>query len=203
MNHGLQHEDNVPDENFRIELLDRQAVFENTLFRVYADHVVDSHGNEVPRYLSVVPCCLVDDSVAGVAVLPVAEQRVGLIRLLRHPLQRWSWEVVKGHGEPGESPAAIAERELMEETGLMLLHGGLIDMGSLSPEAGVIQARSRLFTAMVDVTTPSEVEPEFGHGELRFFDRANVLQMIAEGEIEDASSLVLIYKWLITHNSNS
>ncbi|MDT4288969.1 NUDIX hydrolase [Methylomonas sp. MO1] len=198
----MQHEDKVTDQNFRIELLGRQEVFENALFRVYADHVVDSHGNEVPRYLSVVPRCLVDDSVAGVAVLPVAGHAIGLMRVLRHPLQRWSWEVVKGHGEPGESPAAIAERELMEETGLALLTGGLRDLGSLSPEAGVIQARSRLFAALVDAGAAVKVEPEFGHGEFRFFDRSTVLQMIAEGEIEDASSLVLVYKWLIEHESN-
>ncbi|PKD41212.1 hypothetical protein CWO84_05770 [Methylomonas sp. Kb3] len=198
----MQHENNVKDENFRIELLGRQEVFENALFRVYADHVVDSHGNEVPRYLSVVPRCLVEGSVAGVAVLPVARHCIGLIRVLRHPLQRWSWEVVKGHGEPGESPAASAERELMEETGLALFDGGLRDMGALSPEAGVIQARSRLFAASVDAGATAKVEPEFGHGELQFFDRSKVLQMIAEGEIEDASSLVLVYKWLMTHDFN-
>ncbi|WP_445367079.1 hypothetical protein ACH5Y9_18160 [Methylomonas sp. BW4-1] len=90
----------------------------------------------------------------------------------------------------------------MEETGLALLDGGLRDMGGLSPEAGVIQARSRLFAASVDAGATAKVEPEFGHGELQFFDRSKVLQMIAEGEIEDASSLVLVYKWLMTHDFN-
>jgi dATP pyrophosphohydrolase len=41
--------------------------------------------------------------------------------LRRAPLVRsaGSWETVHGHIEPGESPAAAAERELLEETGLI------------------------------------------------------------------------------------
>lgn len=48
------------------------------IFSVYADHVTDKNGNEVPQYLSVVPKCLFADSIAGVAVLPVRDGRVGV-----------------------------------------------------------------------------------------------------------------------------
>lgn len=55
--------------NPEIVLLSRSVVFENTVFSVYADHISDKSGHEVQQYLSVVPRCLLENAIAGVAVL--------------------------------------------------------------------------------------------------------------------------------------
>ena len=180
-----------------ISVLSRTCVFENTVFSVYADHIVDKNQHQVERYLSVVPVCLLEDSIAGVAVLPIKEGRLGLIRIYRHPLGRWSWEVIKGHVEPGENVSLSAVRELREEAGFSVLPEELIDLGAASPEAGVIKARTRLFAVDVSEKTVSPVDGELGHGEMAFISREEVYGLIAQGEIEDASTLVLVYKHLL------
>ncbi len=185
----------------KICLISRTSVFENTVFSVYADHIADKNGHRVERYLSVVPRCLVDGSIAGVAVLPVDGDRVGLIRVYRHPLGAWSWEAIKGHVEPNEDICSAAVRELQEESGFEVEAADLVDLGAVTPEAGVIQARTRLFTAVVTGKIGGGVDGELGHGELAFFDSREIDNLIAKGEIEDASTVAIIYKQRLNVNS--
>jgi ADP-ribose pyrophosphatase len=182
--------------NAEITLLARRLVFENTVFSVYADHVADKNGNEVPQYLSVVPKCLLSDSIAGVAVLPVRDGKVGLIRVFRHPLAKWSWEAIKGHAEPGEDARDVALRELFEESGFSVVPDNLIDLGAIAPEGGVIEGRSRLFVAVLMDKAGKVVTPELGHGELVFYRHDEIDDLIEQCEIEDASTVVLLLKHL-------
>ena len=179
----------------------RRLVFENTVFSVYADHIADKNGNEEPQYLSVVPKCLLADSIAGVAVLPVRDGRVGLIRVFRHPLGRWSWEAIKGHAEPGEDARNVAARELFEESGFSVAADKFIDLGAIAPEGGVIEGRSRLFVGVLTEKAEKVVIPELGHGELVFYSQDEIDNLIERGEIEDASTVVLLLKHVRMHES--
>ncbi len=184
----------------QIALLSRTVVFENTVFSVFSDHIADNSGHQVERYLSVLPKCLVDDTIAGVAVIPVDNDRIGLIRIFRHPVGRWSWEAVKGHVEPDEKVQTAAVRELQEEAGFSVLPEVLLDLGFTAPEAGVIKARTRLFAVEVEQSVVRAVAGELGHGQMVFYTRCEIETLIAEGEIEDASTLVLLFKyWFQQH----
>lgn len=179
----------------------RRLVFENTVFSVYADHIADKNGNEVPQYLSVVPKCLLAESIAGVAVLPVRVGRVGLIRVFRHPLGRLSWEAIKGHAEPNEDARDAAARELLEETGYSVAADKFIDLGTIAPEGGVIEGRSLLFVGVLTEQAEEVVAPELGHGELVFYSQDEIDDLIERGEVEDASTIVLLLKYVHMHAS--
>lgn len=184
----------VQSGDAEITIRARRLVFENTVFSVYADHVADKNGNEVAQYLSVVPKCLLADSIAGVAVLPVRDGRVGLIRVFRHPLGRWSLEAIKGHAEPNEDAREVAARELLEESGFSVAADKFIDLGAIAPEGGVIEGRSRLFVGVLTEQTKKIVTPELGHGDLVFYSQDEIVDLIERGEIEDASTVVLLLK---------
>lgn len=177
-----------------ISVRKRRLVFENSVFTVYADHIADKNGNDVPQYLSVVPKCLLADSIAGVAVLPVRDGRVGLIRVFRHPLGKWSLEAIKGHAEQGEDAREAAARELLEESGFTVEADKFIDLGAIAPEGGVIAGRSRLFVGVLTEHNRKIVTPELGHGELVFYSQDEIDDLIERGEIEDASTVVLLLK---------
>ncbi|AOI98309.1 NUDIX hydrolase [Burkholderia sp. LA-2-3-30-S1-D2] len=48
---------------------------------------------------------------------------------LAHATDTAHWDIPKGQGEPGESPADAALRELREETGIELAAARLLDLG--------------------------------------------------------------------------
>jgi ADP-ribose pyrophosphatase len=182
------------DTDQEIVTISRSSLFENTVFSVFADHIFDKNGHQVERYLSVVPKSLLQDSIAGVVVLPVDGDKVGLIRIFRHPLGRWSWEAIKGHVESGEEVISAAIRELSEEAGYTVSPEMLVDYGIVSPESGVIQARIHLFVASIIGKNRHKIEGELGHGELRFFNSGEIDTLIANGQIEDASTMVVLLK---------
>jgi putative (di)nucleoside polyphosphate hydrolase len=107
--------DDVPP----IRRLGRRAVFENRVWRVFADAIADASGAQVPDYLVLEARAVPANAIGGVAVLPIlADGRIALLRNWRHAIDGWSWEAAKGFVEAGEDPAAAALRELAEETGV-------------------------------------------------------------------------------------
>jgi ADP-ribose pyrophosphatase len=179
-----------------ITLLARKEVCRNAVFTVYFDHIRDAAGNEVTDYLTIVPHHRAADGVTGVAVLPVLENKLGLIRIYRHSLGKHGWEVARGFVDESESAATAALRELAEETGLVAATGSLRDLGTLAPEPGVLEARIRLFAAESCTRGHGTPGSEMGHGEVKYFTRQELIGLIKGGEVMDPCTLVCCYKYL-------
>jgi len=81
---------------------------------------------------------VVESRAATGAVALTPEGEVVLVGQYRYPTERYSWEIVEGGAEPGEAPLAAAQRELLEEAGLVAERW--------TPIPGVIQT-SNCFTA--------------------------------------------------------
>jgi len=179
-----------------ITLLSRKEVCRNSVFTVYFDHIRDAAGNEVTDYLTVVPHHRAANGVTGVAVLPVLENKIGLIRIYRHPLGGYCWEIARGFVDQAETPAAAALRELGEETGLVAAAESLRDLGTLAPEPGVIEARVQLFVAEGCTRGKAAPGSEMGHREVKYFTRDELIALIDRGETMDSCTLVCCYRYL-------
>src|SRR5882757_804270 len=56
----------------------------------------------------------------AIGILPLDEEgNTWLVGQYRFPLDQYSWEIPEGGGEQGIAPVESAQRELMEETGLV------------------------------------------------------------------------------------
>ena len=182
----------VDSEVEPVVLLARTLVFENSVFLVHADHIRNGK-DEVPRYLTVDPKGRDVNLVTGVAVLPILDGRFGLLRVYRHALRRWLWEVPRGFVDPGEAAPFAAIRELREETGYRVAIENLVRLGSVAPEPGVIAGRVLLFSAPVTAAAREPIAvSEMGHGALAFFTKQEILTRVSEGEIEDGCTLSLL-----------
>ncbi|MDQ3185881.1 MAG: NUDIX hydrolase [Pseudomonadota bacterium] len=181
-----------------IRLHSRRLACENTVFSVFLDHVTGTHGHEVLQYLSVLPKGGAEGTVTGVGVLPIKDGKLGLIRIFRHPLSRWSWEVPRGLVDTGETAEQAAVRELREETGFAVKSAQLVTLGVMAPEAGVIAGRVRLFSVTLEKDeNVGAVDGELGHGELAFFRRDEITAMIESGGIQDGCTMSAILKHTI------
>lgn len=186
-------------------LTSRRLVYANSKWRAYADDL-RGDGTTVDGYLVVEPVHAGPDMVTGVAVLGETDGRFALLHNHRHPLGQRSWEMVKGFIDAGENPADAARRELTEETGLACEPEDLVPLGSFTPEGATMAARGLLFLARhcrpADAfpgTVPDRDEPgeiEIGLGTATLFDLERMERMAGNSEIEDAATLIGIYRAL-------
>lgn len=184
-------------DDFPIRLHRRRVGCANRLFEVFLDDIEEANGKTVTDFLVLAPRARTEYLITGTAILPIVNGGIALLRVFRHPLRRWCWEVPRGFIDAGETPASGALRELQEETGFCCAPADLVDLGVVAPEPGIIAGYTKLFAAdscwlPADRTFGSR---EMGHGELRIIAADDMSHMVAGGEIEDANTLVAWYRW--------
>ncbi|MCE1204005.1 MAG: NUDIX hydrolase [Holophagaceae bacterium] len=93
-------------------VLDRRPVYDSPWIRVREDRFRHRKGAE-GRYA----VCGFHRTACGVVALD-EKDRVVLVGQWRYPLERYTWELPEGGGDPTESPFEAIRRELAEEAGL-------------------------------------------------------------------------------------
>jgi 8-oxo-dGDP phosphatase len=164
-----------------VETLDSKQVYAGPRMTVREDRIRRPDGST--GIYSVV------DSPDIALVLPVDGERLQLVDQYRHPVGGRSWEFPSGTADPRQDadPAALAARELREETGLVA--GRLVHLGTVDVTPSMLSHRCRVFLA-TDLT-PGPTQRDLEEEDMRsaWFTRAEVERMIKDGTICDAKSL--------------
>lgn len=92
------------------ELLERKAIFEGKVVRLYLDRVRLPDGKEAEREV------VLHRGAVGMVALD-EEERVFLVRQYRHATGEHLVEIPAGKLDAGEDPMECARRELLEEVG--------------------------------------------------------------------------------------
>lgn len=188
---------NDSEDPREVLLKQRRTVFENSRFFVHADHIADESGREVPDYLVVAPRIHTKDLVTGVAVLPIYDGRLVLIKTFRHAVRSFVLETVCGFIDPDETPAQAALRELEEETGLTCSHDRLINMGTCFPEASTLQARVALFAAVDCIRGGRTDTTEIGLGGWVSFSMKEAEALLLDLSLEEVTTLVCLHRFFL------
>ena len=122
-------------------------------------------------------------------VIPRDGDRFHLVEQFRYPLGLRRWEFPQGTAPDREhlDPAALAARELREETGLRA--DAMTTLGQLDVAAGMSSQRGWVFLATGITEGEHEREHEEQDMHSEWFTRAAVERMIRDGEITDAQSI--------------
>ncbi|MCA8923742.1 MAG: NUDIX domain-containing protein [Planctomycetes bacterium] len=132
---------------------------------------------------------VVEAAAATGVVALTPEQEVVLVGQYRYSTGRYSWEIVEGGAEPGETPLAAVQRELLEEAGL--------EAARWTPIPGEFQM-SNCFTAELgylfvaqDLRQVAQPTPE-GTEQLTLarIPLRDALALIDRGVISDAVSVI-------------
>jgi ADP-ribose pyrophosphatase len=164
-----------------MKITDSREVYSCKLFKVTEDRAVDPKaGFEIKR--SVV-------RHAGSAVMMAVDdkKRILLVRQYRLPADAYLWELPAGKLDEGEKPLHAAKRELAEETGYQAKNWKKLVSFFASP--GYVQERMTIFLA-TDLKAGAATPMDDERIETRWFKRKEVAEMIRDGKIQDAKTII-------------
>ena len=173
--------------------LSSRIAYENAWIRVREDQVIRPDGK--PGIYGVVETRI----ATGIVALDEADN-IYLVGQFRYATNEYSWEIIEGGSDRGESAEQAASRELREEAGLIAADwrqlGGEVHLTNChSSEVGVLFLARQL--------THTQSEPEGTEElEIKKIPFAEAQRMIETGEIKDAMTIIGISRaagWL-SHN---
>lgn len=126
-------------------------------------------------------------------MLFVDEGKVLLVKQFRYAYGREIFEIPAGKLNAGEAPQLAAARELEEETGYK---AEIVRLAEIYPTPGYTDEIIYIFLAKNAVHTAQKLdEGEFLN--VKFIPIEKVVEMIDSGEINDAKTIVAIYKYIL------
>lgn len=165
-----------------IERLASREIYRNPWLVLREDDIRRPDGS--PGIYSVI------DKPTYALVMPYDGQRFRLVEQFRYPIGARRWEFPQGTAPDlvDAEPAALAERELREETGLRATSFEALGLLDVAP--GMTSQRGWVFLAS-GIVEGGEADREHEEQDMRsaWFFRDEVEQMIREGVIVDAQSI--------------
>lgn len=130
-----------------------------------------------------------------VAVLALTEDgMIPLIEQYRIANHRWTLEIPAGHANnPSERPTDVAKRKLAEEAGFEAAHLTQFTRFMNTPSYST-QHTSLFFASGLTPATRQEIGPETPRSDVRMTSVADAYQMVLNGTILDAKSVIAILR---------
>lgn len=116
----------------------KQEIYKGKIFSLWGGKVALDNGDTTMREFI--------RHAGGVAIVPVVDNNVILIRQFRISIERELIELPAGRVEPDEDPATCARRELEEEIGYRA--GELIPLATYFSSVGFTDERMHIFLAL-------------------------------------------------------
>jgi ADP-ribose pyrophosphatase len=120
-----------------------------------------------------------------VAILPVWNDHVLLLKNFRHAIRDWRMEISRGFAEPGQTPEENAHRELLEEVGGAITD--LVPLGGPEADSGITNDRTDLFLAHLERHGMGAIDE--GIAAIAAVSFAELERMIRDNEIADSFTI--------------
>jgi len=172
------------------KLINSTYKFEGHLLKVRVDEVVTPDNNLATREVVV--------HKGAVAVLPIIERKIVLVKQYRHAIGEILWEIPAGVIKENETPEKCGARELQEEVGLYPLN--LVKLGEIFVSPGYSTEKIYLFYAdRFKYNLLPKDKDEFIETEK--FSIEEFKDMIIRGKIRDSKTLSAFCLYLLKNET--
>ena len=137
--------------------------------------------------------------LGGVAIVPVIDNHVILIRQFRIAIERELIELPAGRLEPDEDPADCARRELEEEIGYRAAK--LIPLASYFSSVGFTDERMHIFLALEPEKATSKLEADERIHEV-ILSVESIQEKLDAQSFEDAKTIIGLREFLVYRERN-
>jgi len=166
----------------QVEVVSSKRVLRTAIFDIHRERAVGPGGFEMDREI-------IKHPGAAVMLARNDDDQLLLVRQFRLPVRRHLWELPAGRMDDGETPLQAAKRELQEETGYRARSWRKIL--DFYPTPGFCDERMVAFVA--EDLTAGEASPEpYERIQTRWFWWPAAIEMVREGRIKDAKTLVTL-----------
>jgi len=173
-----------PNKKFEEVTIHTKHIFQGKIISLQVDDVRLPNGETATREIVKHP--------GAVAVLAIHEGKMVVVEQYRKPLEKSQVEIPAGKLDPGENPLEAAHRELQEETGYTCPSIKLISSFYTSP--GFADELIHLYYAD-ELTAGIEKPDDDEFLECVSITLEEAKQMMAEGRISDAKTIMAVYAW--------
>jgi ADP-ribose pyrophosphatase len=162
------------------KILNSRIAYSGGHIQVREDRIIEPAGHECSREIVVHP------GAVCVVARPTPEEVI-LIRQYRHAANRELVEIPAGTLHAGEDPRECAIRELEEEAGYLATN--MVERGRFWTTPGFTTEFMYLYEATG--LTKTQIHPDEDESiDVDITSRAKALQMIDDGQIQDAKSIL-------------
>lgn len=128
------------------------------------------------------------EKISGVVILPIYENKIGLIHHYRYAIDTTSIELPRGYVDIGETLEDAATRELEEETGSVTCTN-VKYLGKIYPNSSIIESCAASVMININNFKNSKKEKHEIISDISFYTLKEVMKMINNGVINDGFTL--------------
>ncbi len=167
--------------DFKEETLKENYIFKGKILSLKKDDVKLVNGDTTIREIV--------EHLGGSAMLCEKDNKILLVRQFRYAYKKELWEIPAGKLNEGEDPKDTAIRELEEECGIKA--NRVEKMFEIYPSPGYTNEIIRIFKVEgLEEGTQNLDKDEFL--DFKWFDKEELREMIKNGEIKDAKTLIAL-----------
>lgn len=165
--------------------LSSKEIYKNPWITVREDAVIRPDGNKGIYGV-------VSTRIATGIVALTPDKQIYLVGQYRYPTQRYSWEIIEGGSDHGETALAAAQRELQEEAGLIA--GAWEPIGNVVHLSNCFSSEEAFFFLATDLTETGDEPDGTEVLEVVKVPLTQAMNMVLSGEITDAMSIIALLK---------
>jgi ADP-ribose pyrophosphatase len=170
----------------------KEEIHKGRIFSLWGGEVSLDHGDTAVREYVRHP--------GGVAIVPVVDHSVILIRQFRITIERDLIELPAGLLEPGEQPVQCAARELEEETGYRPKE--LIPLASYFSSVGFADERMHIFLALDPEKASLKLQPDERIRQV-LMPVQSIREKLDSQVFEDAKTIIGLREFLAYREKNA